>query len=461
MNKKIILINPYPYQRIEKDDRPNHPHLGLAYLGACLLKNEIDCQIIDAKLERIKLKEIIRRISDYRPALVGITALTHEIEVANEIGLNLKSLFPNLYIIIGGVHATSLPIETLKEFSSFDFLIDGEGEYALPELINKLESKEKNIKGVLCREDDKIINLGKKELIKNLDEIPFPEWKLFRKAKWYPLLTVRGCPFKCSFCSRPYGEVIRERSVENVIEEQQKIIKDFQARFVRFYDETFGLNKGRAFKMLDTMIKNKINKKVKWFALTRIDVVDFELLRKMREAGCYMVGFGLETGNGKIAEIINKKIDFSRAKELFSYSKKLGLMTQAYFIIGHPNETRATISQTINLAVKVNADLTSFGIMVPYPKTEIYEMAKSGKYRYRLLSKKWSDYNKQIGNALELENLSRRELEKFQLRGIIKVYFSNWRLLDFFKFLIEYRREGIAYIKNYIKRSLSFKKVRR
>ncbi|MBU1131285.1 B12-binding domain-containing radical SAM protein [Patescibacteria group bacterium] len=438
---------------MEKDDRPDYPHIGLGYLASALKKKDIICDVIDAKLERIDIPEIVKRIIDKKAEIIGITAMTHEIRQAAKTAQEIKKINPHIFIIIGGVHATILPKETLETLPVFDMVILREGEYSFPQVIRAIKNKANfsEIEGIAFRNKQEIICTPNREWIADLDSLDFPLWDIFPRAKSYPLLTTRGCPFQCIFCMRPYGNIVRERSVENVVEELEQTVTKFKPKTINFYDETFGVNKNRAFDIMNSIIKRGLHQKVKWYAYTNVNVADFDLIKKMKEAGCYMVGFGAESGNEKIIKRIKKNINLDKLKQLVDYAKKLEMITQAYFILGHPYENIKTANDTINFASSLNSSLTAIGIMVPYPGTQIYEMAVKGEGGYRLISNDWQDFNKQIGNALELDSLTRAELEKLQLKGYLKVYLDNLRILDFLKFCFHYRREGFSFLKKRIR----------
>lgn len=445
---KIALVNPPPLRRIERDDLPVYPHLGLGYLASNLEKNGFDeILIVDAKLERKNVHDVLYDLQLFKPEVVGITGMTHEIIQASKLSEQVKKLLPHCKTIIGGVHTSILPQQTLEEFPSFDYGISNEGEITLPLLISALTQKNDLDKapGLSYRYDGFVKVTSQLDWIHDLDSIPFPAWNRFPKAREYPILTSRGCPFQCNFC-HPYGQKVRYRSPENVIEELDWVVSEFKPDIINVYDETFGIDQERTVKLLDLMIKHKIPQRTRWWAYTRVNVATDDLLRKMKDAGAFMIGFGIETGNEEILKKSKKNINLKRAEELVSIAKKIGLKTQTYFILGHPYETLETINDTIDFAIKLNGDLTCFGIMVPYPGTKIYEMAKKGEGGYRLIAKTWTDYNKQIGNALELVNIPRKKIERLQMHGYIKVFLKNHRYLDFLKFCWDFRRQALGFI---------------
>lgn len=449
---KVVLINPPPRQIIEKRyDTPEYPHLGLGYIAAYLESKNIFCRVIDAKLERINQETILQRLKNGFD-IIGITAMTHEINQSAYVAESIKKEFPGSVIIIGGVHSTALPKETLEQFRCFDIACIGEGEKTFHEICTTIEQKKdlSSVKGIAYRTGEHIVINERRGFIEALDELPLPAWHLFPKAQIYPVITARGCPFKCIFCMRPNGNYQRKRSPEGVLSELLLIVDTYAPREILFCDETFTMDFDRAIKILDLMILNGINKKVIWATQTHVNTVNIELLRKMKEAGCKFVGIGVESGNSEILKNTKKGITLESAERAFALTKKAKLPTEGYFIFGHPNETRDTANDTIDFAVKLNPTTPVFGIMVPYPGTEIAELARKGEGGYRLISTNWEDYNKQLGNSLELKSLTRRDLELLQLKGYLKVFIFNFRIIDLSLFLWRYKKEGFYFARNYV-----------
>lgn len=446
---KVVLVNPPPREIRERHDIPKFPHLGLGYISAYLKSKKIDCSVIEAKFGRMSLKDVERFLRKQKSDVVGVTAMTHEIGQAHEVAQIAKTISPSVITVVGGAHATALPYQTLEEFPAFDALIFGEGEHTLIELINAVRKNRslEGIKGVAYRDKDRIHVNEARELIRNIDALPFPAWELFPPSTSYPVMTSRGCVYRCNFCMRVSGGILRKRSVTNVIAELERDIDVFGAKVIEFTDETFGIDKRFTHQLLDLMMERGLHRKIKWTAESRVDLADLGLYRKMKAAGCKFLGFGVESGNEQILRNTRKGITLEKAMRGVALAKKAGLRTGSFFILGHPHETYETVQDTINFAVKLNTTRVAFGIMVPYPGTEIYEMAKKGEGGYKIISSDWYDFNKQIGNCLELETLNRKELEKLQLSAYLKFYLYNYRILDLAKLAIKERRTILTVLK--------------
>lgn len=457
---KIILINVPVEKVVEEYDAPKYPSIGLAYLGSYLKKNHINVEIIDSKFEKLNLAETFSRIhlTEQEIPVFCLTSMTHEIMRVSKFAKLLKEKWGNCIIVLGGVHVSALPEQTIKEFASFDFGIVGEGELTFLELVNKLNDHEdlSTVKGLIYRKDNEIVVNKKRDWICDLDEIGFPDWSMFPRAKEYPINIGRGCPVPCIFCMRASGDKSRFRSAKNVLEELNYLNDNFKPEMIHFFGDDFAANKEVTEEILDGLTLMK--RTFKWRAGMRVSKIDPEILKKMKNAGCQHIEIGVESGNVEILKKIKKGITLEQVTQVVNWCKQIKLHCWCYFILGHPGETVNTINDTINYLVKLNPTNAAIGIMVPYPGTKVWEMAKKGEEGYKIISDNWDDYNKQLGNALELESLTRKQLEMLQLKAYLKLFLCNFRIIDFIKFCWNYKKEGFALIFNLIKRGKKVKK---
>ncbi|MBI2857785.1 MAG: B12-binding domain-containing radical SAM protein [Chloroflexi bacterium] len=422
---KVALINPPVRSSKEKQySRMGEPRLAVAYLAAYLESKDLAPIVMDAKFAGLSCEQVVAGLRSERPDLIGLTAFTGDLDDAAYLAAWAKKELPGARVVVGGPHATALPRLTMEEFPVFDFLVYGEGEITLHQLVLALQGKQPmdEIPGLVFRVDGDIRVNSPRSFIANLDEMPYPAWHLFPRSSQYPIEASRGCPFRCKFCCRITGNKIRLRSPLNVVDEMEMVLRRYRPRRFSFHDETFGVNRRHTYELLDLMVKRGIGSKVKWNVTTRADVVDMEFLKRLKEAGCTSIGLGIESGNQKILDGIGKGTTLEKIEQAVVMAKKANLHTNSFFILGHPYETRQTIQDTIDFAVRLNTTRVNFGIMVPFPGTEIAAMAERGEGNYRLLSRRWSDYGKQIGDALELTNLSRAQLERWQLSAYLQFY---------------------------------------
>jgi radical SAM superfamily enzyme YgiQ (UPF0313 family) len=389
--KKVLLVNP-PLENIIRSHVPDElegetgclPPLGLLYLATILEKGAFcEVEILDAaarKLGHLELRdEVLRR----QPDLVGIPATTFTLIDAVKSAQLIKEADKEILICFGGPHLSIYPEETLN-LPYVDFIVSGEGEFVLLELVKNLDSHSyfKNIKslgyksqGVSCINE----NL---DFIQDLDSLPFPDRSLLPQDDYYSLLstnrnitamiTSRGCPFNCLYCYRYGGSLFRARSAQNVVAEMAECKKSgLQEIFI--IDDTFTVDKKRVLAICEE-IKN-LGLNILWDIRARVDTVDVDMLKQLKQAGCDRIHFGIESGDEEILKTIKKGISLKKAKEVFCACRDIGISTLAYFIIGLPGEKIEQVNKTIDFALKLNPDFAQFSIATPFPESEFYSLA--------------------------------------------------------------------------------------
>ena len=454
MKNKIVLIKTAP-EKILQGQWYQRPWMGLGVLASFLMNQGIDCEIIDMQFFNLSMSDTIRKIQKSKADFFGITAMTHEINRAHELAAAIKNINPHSMIMLGGPHVTALPMQTMKEFPHFDFGVFGEGELTIKELIYSVTNGHsiRQIKGLTFRDENDVIVNSSRPWLEDLDSLPFPAWDFYPKCKEYPIYSSRGCPFSCAFCMRVLGKKVRYRSPKNVVDEMESVVEKYSPVRITFQDETFTVNLSRANEILELIIQRGLNKKVIWDISTRVNIGDLSFYKRLKKAGCYKICIGVESGNDNVLREIGKGITKKDAERCVELAKKVGLKTEAYFILGHPNENESKMLETINFAAKLNTTTAAFGIMVPYPGTKIYDMATKGEAGYKIITHKWSDFNKHLGNALELENLGRKKLELLQLKAYLTFYIKNYRFKELIMYVIDKRRALIfTFKKLFLKR---------
>lgn len=449
----------------QKRDAFTDPMMSVGYLAAALREAGFDASILDPKYEGLGFEKSIERIKEVRPDFIGISAMTHEITRAHRLASLLKEIDRKVIIAVGGPHATSLPMETMEEFPDFDFAVKGEGEEAIVELASFLEGRGRDmaaIKGLLYRDGGAVKMNPERQWRRDLDSVPFPAWDLYPRTRRsaYPLLASRGCPFGCLFCMRVLGNRQRRRSPGNVADEMEWVVNNFNPGGIYFEDETFGLDKKWSYDLCSEIRKRGLHKRVRWTANLRANLVTSEFLAMLKESGCHSIGIGVESGSKEILKTIKKGITLGQVKEAVRISKELKLEVRTYFILGHPGETLRSVVETIRFAARINSDYAVFGIMVPYPKTGIAEMVEKNEGGYRPLSRNWEDFDKHMGNALELESLSRRQLELLQISGYLYFYLRNLRLTELLRFVVSQKVAIKSGIKKITRPGSLFFKIR-
>jgi len=392
---KVLLINP-PSSNLILTNLPEAiaqedtmPPLGLMYLAAYLEKHTShQVKILDCLIEKIDFRQLKERIEQEKPDLVGITTLTFTLIDVLKTAKITKQIDQNIKIVLGGPHVNIYPQETLN-FPEVDFLVLGEGEEPIKDLLDNLNQTENlyKLKGIAFKDGDKIINPGPRELIQDLDSLPFPARHLVPNQKYSSVLSEnnpvttmfssRGCPFRCLFCNRAHlGKVFRARSAKNVVDEMEEC-KKMGIGEIFIYDDTFTIDRQRILDVCSEIKKR--NLAINWDIRARVDTVDQETLKKMKKAGCQRIHYGVEAGTQKILNVLRKGITLEQAETAFSLSKKIGIQTLAYFMIGSPRETKKDILQTIKFAKKLKPDFVCFSLTTPYPLTDLYSLGLNEK----------------------------------------------------------------------------------
>ncbi|MFQ5590919.1 MAG: B12-binding domain-containing radical SAM protein [Phycisphaerae bacterium] len=441
MNDRIVLVNPPAEVVRECYDTPNYPAIGIGYIAGYLKSHGVSVDIIDGKLARKTVGQTIDEINALHPRVLGLTAMTHMIVTASRIAEAVKRCHPDTIVVLGGFHGSFLPERTLREFPAFDYIVVGEGELAFLDLVRAVFAGEdpSDIQGVASRTGTgyggagRIRVNGRGAVPDHLDKLGTPAWELFPPAEMYPIMTQRGCPFGCNFCSRPYGRTLRQRTPEHVVVELRRSVERFGCRHVDFYDETFTVRRDYVQALCAAIIDAGLHRQLTFWSYVHANTIDAPTVRSMKRAGFREVGFGVESGNVEIMRRMHKGVKREDVLRVARILREVGLKYAAYFIIGHPHETKRTVRDTIELAAAMNPDSVAFGIMTPYPGTSIWEMAIRGEGGYRMLSANWEDFNKQIGSALELEKLPRRQMERLQLQAYLTVYLRNGRFGELIK----------------------------
>lgn len=453
---RVCLVNPPVIAVLEPwYDTPAFGRTALAYLAGYLRQFEgFEVSIIDAKFERLDFDGTMERIRSISPDVVGLTAFTNEIKPAAFLANLVKTELPGCVTVVGGPHVTAIPQETLAEFPSFDIGVVGEGEVTFHELCTALRDSTEleQVRGIVHRTDEAIVQTPPRERILDQDSIPFPAWDLLPRASTYFIQSIRGCPFNCLFCMNPSGRVARKRSVANVMEELQWVVEEFRPERISFGDELFSVDMQRTALLLDAMADSGIGQRVSWDVQTHVQFVDRPLFRRFKRAGVERVELGVETGDEQSLKGMGKGTTLKMIHDACQAAKDEGVTIGTFFLFGQPNETPDSLERTVDLAVKLNPHLPMFGLMTPYPGTEVASMAAKGEGGYRLLTTDWDQYNKQIGGAMAFAGLSRREIEWFQVKAYLKVYIYNRRFSDLAAFLWEYRKAGMEVMKKILLR---------
>jgi len=422
------------------------PPMGLVYLGTVLEKAGYSVMVVDSY--RGFHGSNIEKICAFKPDLIGISVLTTGHQIASKYTKILKERLKNTMLCWGGVHPTSIPFDILEKEEGVDFVVVGEGEETILEVCNNLSSSTGgkgllDIKGVVFKDNGKIIDNGKREFVSDLDSLPIPNRGLLRMPRysWYmsppgiirgqflqgitTIYTSRGCPYNCIFCCshETAGRKLRQRSVENVLEEIRYLRKDYHIKGLYFNDDTFGLDKNWTDEFCAALRKEKY--KLVWGCQTRAHLVDKEFLSALKSAGCIQVDIGCESGSNKVLQKLQKGITVEQILNAFQCAKEVGVDTYATFILGSPGETHGDVKKTEKVAKMINSRV-NFLLMVPYPGSKMFEMAKENGWlidKELHFSENWT--NKQSENPVMEINFQSKDLLQMRARLQNQFFWKN------------------------------------
>ena len=381
---KILFVVPRNKSLFGGKGMTTHPHIGVAYLSAFLKHNGVKVAVFDEGLDE-DLQNLYDLVRDFNPALVGITIFSYCYGFAYNLIQKLKEN-TSLPIVAGGPHVSAVRTKIIAE-AGVDFAVKQEGEFTLIELLQTLERKDldfSHIKGLIWKNPAGLcVENADRELINDLDHLPFPDYDVFgierymcHKQKMLPIITSRGCPFGCNYCSvrLSMGRKFRARSAENVFSEI-KYLHEKGYRSFDINDDCFTLNQERAEIICDLIRENNLNIRFQLYNGIRVDAVNPSLLVKMRQAGCYFISYGCEAGNNKVLQAINKGITLEQVRQAVEWANEAGIPNSVNFIVGHKEETYNDALDSLNFADSLPTNFVNFYNLIPYPGTESFEWA--------------------------------------------------------------------------------------
>jgi radical SAM superfamily enzyme YgiQ (UPF0313 family) len=416
---RVLLINPRFQLPI---DTRTTPHLGLAYLAAVSERRGDEVRVFDMDVEDMPLRDFVR---EYKPDIVGITSNTPQVKQGWYAAREIKAVH-DVLVVQGGPHVSALPEESASR-PEIDVVARGEGEDTWINLCEVIEEQKRNnpnfksadlldaanktLDGVLGityqASDGKIRHTHERPAINDLDSLPFPAYHYFKMEKYtslqpamdaiamgksFSIMTSRGCPYRCTFCSQSVmAEKWRARTPEGVVKEWAHLVRDLGAQEIGVLDDSANINRKRLHDLADLLIKEKLNH-VPWILINgiRANLADEDLLRHLKQAGLLRLAFGVETGDEDILESIDKRVTHEQIKQAFKNAKKVGLETVGFFIIGLPGDTEETMEKTIKFACELDPLVANFSMMTPYPGTKVWEQVhRNGG---QMLVKDWQDY---------------------------------------------------------------------
>lgn len=412
--------------------------LNIATLAAIAEKGGHEVRIIDGQAENIPSSKITEETMAFSPDVIGITGTTPFYHIVVNLANKLKKANSKIPIAIGGPHITILKEEAFNP--CFDFGFIGEAENSWATFLKQYEGREgtSDIKGILYRNDGEVKFTGTAEQVKNLDSVPFPARHLLKMDKYKvgtlegtknfsSIMFSRGCPFSCIFCStKIFGKRVRKRSAKLVVDEIASVISNFNIKHFMFADDNLTLDRNYMLELCDLIEKEKLS--ITFEGSTRANLVDEELISRMAESGLIRLSFGLETVDPEIRRIIKKEVPLESYKTANKLTSKYGIECVNSVMIGLPGETRETVKKTLSyLRHSHEIKEANCSIAMPYPGTELSEMAKRGKHGLKLETENFSRFWRYGYAVMTVGDLSPTDLIKLQGKALISIYSAPWR----------------------------------
>jgi len=418
------------------------PPLNLLLLAAIVREHGHIPSIIDCPAQGLCHRDVIARLSRIRPDFVGITAMTPHIMQAGKLATLIKQELPGTIVLLGGAHISAVPEATMSRFPAIDVGFLGEADRSLPELLARLQdgAPAHSVQGTISRLHDKTINTGQREEKIDLDALPLYAWDLLEgfphayktplfaahRTPATPIITSRGCPGKCIFCYSGGHKTLATYSAAYIINMLKHLKQRYGIREFMIYDDNFVMFKNNFKELLSRLIDERME--LAWSCNARVDMVDEGLLQLMRRAGCWQISYGIETGNQDIMDRLEKRITRQRVRATLAMTRRAGLRTVGYFMIGHFGETLRTIEETIGFAKEIALDDFRMSFFTPLPGTKAALMAG----QYGELEEDWGNMNL-FSPVFVPTGLSKDQLVQWHKRAVRQFFFRPRTIWSYLK----------------------------
>jgi radical SAM superfamily enzyme YgiQ (UPF0313 family) len=452
-NKRIVFINP-PYERIApgyefvKHITNRSPSLGLLHLAAEVREHGYQPSIIESDIFDLGVEEVVREVTERKPAYVGITLFTVGVWNAVLIARRLKQRLPDVTVIVGGPHISSMGPETMQRFHEFDYAVVGEGERALMDLLEGLEHDRDlfTTPGLIYRDGPFLRVTPGQAVNKLLDDLPMPAWDLlpefprrylpaiydFPRGPVATIAASRGCPFHCRFCdTSTFGAKVRHYSPRKVFEMMQHLHDTYGVRHVMFVDDLFLASKVRVTELCNLLLDSGL--KMTWTCTARVDTVKPDVLAIMKKAGCWEISFGLETGSNELLQKMDKAARVELSEQAVKWTSEAGIRTKGLFMLGYPGETRETIEATKDFVRRIPMTIMNLTKFTPYPGSPIYR----DLYGTNIRDDHWEKMNG-MNFVWAPDSISVEELDR-EYQGILLSFYRRPRIGHYYlKLTLQY-----------------------
>jgi len=439
----VLLVVPSQFNVYGVNIKPAYPPLGVMWVAAMLEQAGHACEIVDVDADGVDLEAILARLHEGRFDVLGLTAVTPTYPNALDIARAAKNRFPRLPILLGGIHATVDPVACARE-SVFDAVAVGEAEVTAVELVDALLEGKTDfsaIKGVVFRDAaGNVVASGARALAPDLDDYPYPAVHLIGGLDRYapahatvlpaaPIMVSRGCPGACTYCQTKniFGRRTRFRSPENVLGEIRRLVYDYGVKEIHFLDDVITANKKFVRELCALLEKEPYRLHLEVANGLRADMVSVEILSALKAVGLRNVGFGIESGNERVLEIVKKGIDKEQVRKAVRIARDIGLETWGFFIFGLPGDTEESIRETIDFAIELDPKYAKFVFLKPFPGSEVYyQLDEKGL----IDSRDYSQYGPYMPPVHHLERVSQRRLIELQQEALRRFYLRPRKVLE-------------------------------
>lgn len=471
---KFLLIRDIPQhlftvtsKRIMRNFGTFQP-LGLLFIAGSLRAAGHEVRVLDNEAERLPRDDIYRLFDSFNPDVVGFSLWTSNINYESNLGRELKQRKPSLKVIVGGPHLDLYSRETLERFDYIDYGFVGEAEQTVVEWANFVAARTTNhdVPGLIYRNGNSVEMNPPPRVEANLDVLPMPTYDLVPVDRYYSalashhpylyLLGSRGCPFRCTYCAKDIGgSAVRYHSPENILRQFLYYHDKLGIQEIHFYDDTFTLNQKRIVKLCNLFIEHRIPDKMRWTVRSRPDAVTADLLQLMKKAGCYRIGYGVESGNQEILDLMQRDISKEQIRTAVRIAKEAGMEVVSNFILGYPGETKKTLEDTMRFAIEIDPHYAQFTMFTYLPNSLLWNSLPEDS----IPKKAWRDFSSGTIDTLHDsmlrfpgEDYSLEYLSRFHAKSNIRFYWRPSKVLQLlarirsFKQFKQYLNQGFSLV---------------
>lgn len=406
------------------------PSLPLLQLAAWVRQHGFPIQYIDLHAENLYPKDAAPRVAEFGPDIVALTAKTLGWPAVIEIAQMVKAQFPKCLIVVGGPHLSIYPKESLT-WDCFDLAVVGDGEETFLDICEAVEcgASLDDIPGTCVRKGGEIVMNPSRAVPKDIDKYPMPAWDLVDVNRYHCLtllkpfatmVTTRGCPWHCGYCSQVYSDKLRFRDPGLVVDEMEWLVKNYGVREIVMFDETFTIGKKRMRKFSEEILRR--NLKVKFNIRARVDTVDREVLELLKRAGLRSIHMGVEAGTDRVLKIMNKQITREQTERAFRIAREVGIETRGYFMVGYYDASPQDIEEMIKFSASLGLDWASYSVATALPATDLYRIAQERGY---VDGDFWRRYTINGGGPipqLETETFTAERLRQYRTKAYLNFY---------------------------------------